>query len=142
MPVPRTETPKVKGTQNGVALCYTHWKSADEDFYGRNKSRSTFRTYPRSACTVDAACRQVGLAADRGAGDRDRRPARGAPGPKTGRYPNGSAWAVGTETRLVRRLQQEYPEQTIVPLSERPPYCPTMGMITLRKLAEMLVNIH
>ncbi|HPD41664.1 MAG TPA: quinolinate synthase NadA [Anaerolineae bacterium] len=52
--------------------------------------------------------------------------------------PAGSAWAVGTETRLVRRLQQEYPEQTIVPLSERPPYCPTMGMITLRKLAETL----
>lgn len=52
--------------------------------------------------------------------------------------PPGSIWAVGTETRLVRRLQQEHPEQTIVPLSTRPPYCPTMGMITLRKLTETL----
>ena len=50
----------------------------------------------------------------------------------------GSAWAVGTETRLVLRLQQEHPEQTIIPLAQRPPYCPTMGMITLRKLAETL----
>lgn len=52
--------------------------------------------------------------------------------------PAGSAWAVGTETRLVRRLQQEHPEQLIVPLAERPPYCPTMGMVTLRKLTETL----
>lgn len=51
---------------------------------------------------------------------------------------SGTTWAVGTESRLVLRLQQEHPEQTIVPLSARPPYCPTMGMITLRKLAETL----
>ncbi len=52
--------------------------------------------------------------------------------------PAGSVWAVGTETRLVHRLQQEHPEQIIMPLAERSPYCPTMGMITLRKLAEAL----
>lgn len=52
--------------------------------------------------------------------------------------PAGSAWAVGTETRLVLRLQQEHPEQLIVPLAERPPYCPGMGAITLRNLAETL----
>jgi quinolinate synthase len=50
----------------------------------------------------------------------------------------GTVWAVGTETRLVQRLQREHPEQTVLSLSERPPYCPTMGMITLTKLAETL----
>ncbi len=50
----------------------------------------------------------------------------------------GTVWAIGTETRLVRRLQIEHPEQIIVSLAERPPFCPTMGLITLRKLAETL----
>ncbi|MBN1921041.1 MAG: quinolinate synthase NadA [Anaerolineae bacterium] len=52
--------------------------------------------------------------------------------------PAGSAWAVGTETHLVLRLQREHPEQLIVSLAERPPYCSGMGAITLRNLTETL----
>lgn len=55
--------------------------------------------------------------------------------------PPGTVWAIGTETRLVRRLQQEHPEQTIVLLSERPPYCPTMGLITPSRLAATLEEL-
>jgi quinolinate synthase len=52
--------------------------------------------------------------------------------------PEGSVWAVGTETRLVKRLQQEHPEQTIVPLADVPPYCATMSQTTVENLAAVL----
>ena len=52
--------------------------------------------------------------------------------------PAGTQWAVGTESRLVYRLQQEHPQQTIVPLADVPPYCATMGQITLHNLAQVL----
>jgi quinolinate synthase len=50
----------------------------------------------------------------------------------------GTAWAIGTETRLVRRLQLEHPEQKITSLSEVAPFCRTMGQITLPGLAQQL----
>lgn len=50
----------------------------------------------------------------------------------------GTRWAIGTESHLVHRLQREYPEQQIVSLAEVPPYCATMGQITLEKLARVL----
>jgi quinolinate synthase len=52
--------------------------------------------------------------------------------------PAGTTWAIGTESRLVHRLQQEHPDQTIVPLSDVPPYCMTMGQITPENLAAVL----
>ncbi len=52
--------------------------------------------------------------------------------------PAGTIWAVGTESRLVQRLQAEHPEQTILSLASRPPYCPTMSLITQRKLLATL----
>ena len=50
----------------------------------------------------------------------------------------GTQWAVGTESRLVYRLQREHPEQVIVPLADVPPFCATMSQITLSNLAEVL----
>ncbi len=50
----------------------------------------------------------------------------------------GTTWAVGTETRLVQRLQTEHPDQTIVPLADVPPYCATMTQITVENLAAVL----
>jgi quinolinate synthase len=50
----------------------------------------------------------------------------------------GTQWAVGTESRLVHRLQQEHPDQLIVPLADVPPFCATMSQITLANLAETL----
>ncbi|MBN1487614.1 MAG: quinolinate synthase NadA [Anaerolineae bacterium] len=52
--------------------------------------------------------------------------------------PAGTRWAIGTESRLVYRLQKQHPEQVVVPLSDVPPYCVTMGQITVHNLAEIL----
>jgi quinolinate synthase len=50
----------------------------------------------------------------------------------------GTQWALGTETRLVHRLQEEHPEQRIVPLASVPPFCRTMSQITLQNLVDVL----
>jgi quinolinate synthase len=52
--------------------------------------------------------------------------------------PAGTQWAVGTESRLVHRLQREHPEQRIISLADVAPFCRTMGQITLPNLAETL----
>jgi quinolinate synthase len=52
--------------------------------------------------------------------------------------PPGSQWAIGTETRLVHRLQKEHPEQRIIPLADVAPFCRTMSQITLQNLADVL----
>ncbi|TFG71975.1 MAG: quinolinate synthase NadA [Anaerolineales bacterium] len=52
--------------------------------------------------------------------------------------PAGTSWAVGTESRLVYRLQTEHPEQFITSLADVPPYCANMSQITLQNLAETL----
>lgn len=57
------------------------------------------------------------------------------------RAPAGSRWAIGTESRLVERLQREHPQQTIVSLADVPPFCRTMGQITLARLVEVLEQI-
>jgi quinolinate synthase len=53
----------------------------------------------------------------------------------------GSQWAVGTETRLVHRLQKEHPEQRIIPLADVPPFCRTMSQITLQNLSDVLESL-
>jgi quinolinate synthase len=55
--------------------------------------------------------------------------------------PPGSLWAIGTESRLVQRLQRENPEQTIVSLAQVPPYCPTMSQVTPDRLADTLEKL-
>ena len=45
--------------------------------------------------------------------------------------PPGAQWAIGTEARLVHRLQADHPEQQIVSLADVPPFCRTMSQITL-----------
>ncbi|MGC9521760.1 MAG: quinolinate synthase NadA [Anaerolineae bacterium] len=50
----------------------------------------------------------------------------------------GTQWAVGTEARLVRRLQKEHPEQLVISLADVPPFCTTMSQITLSNLAKTL----
>jgi quinolinate synthase len=52
--------------------------------------------------------------------------------------PVGTAWAIGTESRLVQRLQQDHPEKTIRSLADVAPFCRTMSQITQRNLAEIL----
>jgi quinolinate synthase len=50
--------------------------------------------------------------------------------------PAGTEWAIGTEARLVHRLQQEHPDQRILSLSDVPAVCATMSQITLTNLLE------
>ena len=50
----------------------------------------------------------------------------------------GTQWAIGTESRLVYRLQAEHPEQKIITLADVPPFCGSMSRITLPKLADLL----
>jgi len=52
--------------------------------------------------------------------------------------PPGARWAIGTEARLVHRLQAAHPEQQIVSLADVPPFCRTMSQITLENLADVL----
>jgi quinolinate synthase len=53
----------------------------------------------------------------------------------------GTQWAIGTETRLVQRLQQENPQQRVLPLAEVPPHCRTMSQITLDNLEKVLAGL-
>jgi quinolinate synthase len=52
--------------------------------------------------------------------------------------PPGTRWAIGTESRLVQRLQQEHPDQQIVSLATVPPFCRTMSQTTLDNLVYVL----
>jgi quinolinate synthase len=57
--------------------------------------------------------------------------------------PAGSAWAVGTELNLVKRLAAEHPDKRIVFLDKTVCYCSTMNRIDLPHLVwamESLVN--
>jgi quinolinate synthase len=53
----------------------------------------------------------------------------------------GAQWAIGTESRLVERLQQRHPEQHVVSLADVPPFCRTMSQITLWNLAQVLAAL-
>ncbi|MHB0929219.1 MAG: quinolinate synthase NadA [Candidatus Nanopelagicales bacterium] len=61
--------------------------------------------------------------------------------------PPGTAWAIGTELNLVRRLATQHPEQQIVYLDKTVCYCSTMNRIdlphlvwTLEQLADGIVS--
>ena len=56
--------------------------------------------------------------------------------------PPGTRWAIGTEARLVQRLQRQHPEQKIMLLAETPPFCRTMGQTTLEKLSQLLAALE
>ncbi|OEU71662.1 MAG: quinolinate synthetase [Desulfovibrio sp. S3730MH75] len=54
--------------------------------------------------------------------------------------PAGSTIVVGTETNLVHRLAQLFPDKKIIPLSVS--FCSNMAKITEQKLAELLQNLE
>jgi quinolinate synthase len=55
--------------------------------------------------------------------------------------PAGSAWAVGTELNLVRRLAAQHPEQQVVFLDRTVCFCSTMNRIDLPHLVWALENL-
>ena len=55
--------------------------------------------------------------------------------------PPGTAWAVGTELNLVRRLAERFPEQRIVFLEKHVCYCSTMNRIDLPHLVWALESL-
>jgi len=56
--------------------------------------------------------------------------------------PPGTRWAIGTEARLVQRLQRQHPDQQIMLLAKAPPFCRTMGQTTLEKLFQLLAALE
>ena len=55
--------------------------------------------------------------------------------------PAGTAWAIGTELNLVRRLADRHPEQTIVFLDKSVCFCSTMNRIDLPHLVWALESL-
>ena len=55
--------------------------------------------------------------------------------------PPGSAWAIGTELNLVRRLATQHPDQQIVFLEQHVCYCATMNRIDLPHLVWALEHL-
>jgi quinolinate synthase len=55
--------------------------------------------------------------------------------------PAGSAWAVGTELNLVKRLAQEHPDKTVVFLDKTVCFCSTMNRIDLPHLVWTLESL-
>ncbi len=55
--------------------------------------------------------------------------------------PDGTAWAVGTELNLVRRLADRFPRQRIVFLEKHVCYCSTMNRIDLPHLVRVLESL-
>jgi len=55
--------------------------------------------------------------------------------------PAGSAWAVGTELNLVRRLANQHPDKTVVFLDKTVCFCATMNRIDLPHLVWALENL-
>ncbi|MCH1868190.1 quinolinate synthase NadA [Nocardioides sp. CFH 31398] len=55
--------------------------------------------------------------------------------------PAGTAWAIGTELNLVRRLANEHPEQRITFLDKTVCYCSTMNRIDLPHLVWALESL-
>jgi quinolinate synthase len=55
--------------------------------------------------------------------------------------PAGSAWAVGTELNLVRRLADQHPDKTITFLESTVCYCATMNRIDLPHLVQTLESL-
>jgi quinolinate synthase len=55
--------------------------------------------------------------------------------------PTGSAWAVGTELNLVKRLALRHPDKTVVYLDRTVCFCSTMNRIDLPHLVWALENL-
>jgi quinolinate synthase len=55
--------------------------------------------------------------------------------------PAGSAWAIGTELNLVRRLADRHPDKQIVFLDKTVCYCSTMNRIDLPHLVQSLESL-
>jgi len=55
--------------------------------------------------------------------------------------PAGSAWAIGTELNLVRRLADQHPDKTITFLESTVCYCATMNRIDLPHLVHSLESL-
>jgi quinolinate synthase len=55
--------------------------------------------------------------------------------------PPGSAWAIGTELNLVKRLAQNHPDKTIAYLDKSVCFCSTMNRIDLPHLVWVLESL-
>ena len=56
--------------------------------------------------------------------------------------PAGSAWAVGTEIHMIRRLANEHPDRVVVSLDDCVCMCSTMYRISPQHLCWTLENLR
>ncbi|MBC7099715.1 quinolinate synthase NadA [Candidatus Bipolaricaulota bacterium] len=93
------------------------------------------REQPRVRVIVHPECRPevVGLADEVGSTSYIIR--------RIGESPPGAVWAVGTEQRLVARLDKENPEKKVFSLADPPPYCSYMSLTRLSDLARVLSGL-
>jgi quinolinate synthase len=106
--------------------CNVHQRFRPQHVHAARAQYPGIRVIVHPECTMEV----VDLADDSGSTARIVRQVQAAPA--------GTQWAIGTESRLVHRLRRQHPGQTIVSLAKVPPYCATMGQITLHNLAQVL----
>jgi quinolinate synthase len=102
--------------------CYVHRHFLPAHVIAARKRRPGVRVWVHLECTQEV----VALADDAGSTSDIIR--------LVGEARPGTAWAIGTEENLVRRLAAEHPEQEIFPLSPDPNNCITMNKTTLTSL--------
>ncbi len=54
---------------------------------------------------------------------------------------DGDIWGIGTERRMVEALAQDFPMQTILPLSSEKPLCSTMDEVSLSSICQTLESM-
>ncbi len=124
--------PPDAGTIRGARIvlwpgaCNVHQRFRPEHVYSVRARFPDIQVLVHPECTMEV----VGLADDAGSTAHIINQVRSA-------LP-GTRWAIGTEARLVQRLQQEHPEQHILSLAPVPPFCRTMSQVTLRNLVQVL----
>lgn len=106
--------------------CNVHQRFRPQHVHAARAQYPGIRVIVHPECTMEV----VNLADDSGSTAHIIKQVQAAPA--------GTQWAIGTESRLVHRLRRQRPGQTIVSLADVPPYCATMGQITLPSLAQVL----
>jgi len=109
--------------------CYVHQRFSVEQIERVRRARPGIKVIVHPECTYEVAS-----AADTsGSTEQILR--------TVGDSPSGTAWAVGTETNMVRRLAASNTDKYVRVLSDTPPICVTMARIDPPHLLWVLDNL-
>lgn len=110
-------------------FCYVHQRFTPEHVQAVRQRHPGIRVIVHPECPREV----VRLADAAGSTEQIIRAVEGAP--------DGSQWAIGTESNLVNRLARRHPGQFIRVLSDAPALCMTMHLIDLPHLLWVLDNL-